>query len=225
MIGTTRKTPIKESKIFKKPEELIMKHELPKLPYDYNALEPYVDEQTMNIHHTKHHQAYVNNLNAALDKHPELSDKTLLELIKDLSSVPEDIRTAVRNNGGGHLNHSMFWTLMQKAEGQMPEGAILEAINEKFGSFEEFKDVFSKAATTRFGSGWAWLVLKDGKLDVVSTANQDNPISDGLVPVLGLDVWEHAYYLKYQNRRPEYIENWFNVVNWKEVSKLYEAAK
>lgn len=225
MIGTTRKTPIKESKIFKKPEELIMKHELPKLPYDYNALEPYVDEQTMNIHHTKHHQAYVNNLNAALDKHPELSDKTLLELIKDLSSVPEDIRTAVRNNGGGHLNHSMFWTLMQKAEGQMPEGAILEAINEKFGSFEEFKDVFSKAATTRFGSGWAWLVLKDGKLDVVSTANQDNPVSDGLVPVLGLDVWEHAYYLKYQNRRPEYIENWFNVVNWKEVSKLYEAAK
>lgn len=202
-----------------------MKHELPKLPYDYNALEPYVDEQTMNIHHTKHHQAYVNNLNAALDKHPELSDKTLLELIKDLSSVPEDIRTAVRNNGGGHLNHSMFWTLMQKAEGQMPEGAILEAINEKFGSFEEFKDVFSKAATTRFGSGWAWLVLKDGKLDVVSTANQDNPVSDGLVPVLGLDVWEHAYYLKYQNRRPEYIENWFNVVNWKEVSKLYEAAK
>jgi Fe-Mn family superoxide dismutase len=202
-----------------------MKHELPKLPYDYNALEPYVDEQTMNIHHTKHHQAYVNNLNAALDKHPELSDKSLLELIKDLDSVPEDIRIAVRNNGGGHLNHSMFWTLMQKAEGQMPEGAILEAINEKFGSFEEFKDVFSKAATTRFGSGWAWLVLKDGKLDVVSTANQDNPVSEGLVPVLGLDVWEHAYYLKYQNRRPEYIENWFNVVNWKEVSKLYEEAK
>lgn len=202
-----------------------MKHELPKLPYDYNALEPYVDEQTMNIHHTKHHQAYVNNLNAALDKHPELSDKSLLELIKDLDSVPEDIRTAVRNNGGGHLNHSMFWTLMQKAEGQMPEGAILEAINEKFGSYEEFKDVFSKAATTRFGSGWAWLVLKDGKLDVVSTANQDNPVSEGLVSVLGLDVWEHAYYLKYQNRRPEYIENWFNVVNWKEVSKLYEEAK
>lgn len=202
-----------------------MKHELPKLPYDYNALEPYVDELTMNIHHTKHHQAYVNNLNAALEKHPELSDKTLLELIKDLDGVPEDIRTAVRNNGGGHLNHSMFWTLMQKAEGQMPEGAILAAINEKFGSYEEFKDVFSKAATTRFGSGWAWLVLKDGKLDVVSTANQDNPISEGLVPVLGLDVWEHAYYLKYQNRRPEYIENWFNVVNWKEVSRLYEAAK
>ena len=202
-----------------------MKHELPKLPYDYNALEPYIDEQTMNIHHTKHHQAYVNNLNAALEKHPELSDKTLLELIKDLDSVPEDIRTAVRNNGGGHLNHSMFWTLMQKAEGQMPEGAILEAINEKFGSYEEFKDVFSKAATTRFGSGWAWLVLKDGKLHVVSTANQDNPVSEGLVPVLGLDVWEHAYYLKYQNRRPEYIENWFNIVNWKEVSKLYEEAK
>lgn len=202
-----------------------MKHELPKLPYDYNALEPYVDEQTMNIHHTKHHQAYVNNLNAALEKHPELFDTTLLELIKDLDSVPEDIRTAVRNNGGGHLNHSMFWTLMQKAEGQMPEGELLAAINEKFGSFEAFKDVFSKAATTRFGSGWAWLVLRDGKLDVVSTANQDNPISEGLVPVLGLDVWEHAYYLKYQNRRPEYIENWFNVVNWKEVSRLYEEAK
>lgn len=202
-----------------------MKHELPKLPYDYNALEPYVDEQTMNIHHTKHHQAYVNNLNAALEKHPELFDTTLLELIKDLDSVPEDIRTAVRNNGGGHLNHSMFWTLMQKAEGQMPEGELLAAINEKFGSYEAFKDVFSKAATTRFGSGWAWLVLKDGKLDVVSTANQDNPISEGLVPVLGLDVWEHAYYLKYQNRRPEYIENWFNVVNWKEVSRLYEEAK
>ena len=225
MIGKTRKTSIMGFKIFKKPEELIMKHELPKLPYDYNALEPYIDEQTMNIHHNKHHQAYVNNLNAALEKHPELSEKTLLELIRDLDSVPEDIRTAVRNNGGGHLNHSMFWTLMQKAEGQMPEGAILEAINEKFGSYEEFKDVFSKAATTRFGSGWAWLVLKDGKLDVVSTANQDNPVSEGLVPVLGLDVWEHAYYLKYQNRRPEYIDNWFNVVNWKEVSKLYEAAK
>ena len=221
MIGTTRKTPIKESKIFKKPEELIMKHELPKLPYDYNALEPYVDEQTMNIHHTKHHQAYVNNLNAALDKHPELSDKTLLELIKDLSSVPEDIRTAVRNNGGGHLNHSMFWTLMQKAEGQMPEGAILEAINEKFGSFEEFKDVFSKAATTRFGSGWAWLVLKDGKLDVVSTANQDNPISDGLVPVLGLDVWEHAYYLKYQNRRPDFVASFWDMVDWDKVAARF----
>lgn len=202
-----------------------MKHELPKLPYDYNALEPYVDEQTMNIHHTKHHQAYVNNLNAALDKHPELFEKSLLDLIKDLASVPEDIRTAVRNNGGGHLNHSMFWTVMKKAEGQKPEGALLEAINEKFESYENFKDTFSKAATTRFGSGWAWLVLKDGKLDVVSTANQDNPVSEGMVPVLGLDVWEHAYYLKYQNRRPEYIENWFNVVNWDEVSKLYEAAK
>jgi len=202
-----------------------MKHELPKLTYDYNALEPYVDEQTMNIHHTKHHQAYVNNLNAALDKHPELFEKSLLELVKDLGSVPEDIRTAVRNNGGGHLNHSMFWSVMMKAEGQKPEGDLLDAINEKFESYENFKDIFSKAATTRFGSGWAWLVLKDGKLDVVSTANQDNPVSEGLVPVLGLDVWEHAYYLKYQNRRPEYIENWFNVVNWDEVSNLYKAAK
>jgi Fe-Mn family superoxide dismutase len=202
-----------------------MKHELPKLPYEYSALEPYVDAQTMEIHHSKHHQAYVNNLNAALEKHPELQEKDIKDLVANLNEVPEDIRGAVRNNGGGHLNHSMFWKMMKKAEGQAPTGELLDAINEKFGSVDEFKSVFSKAAATRFGSGWAWLVVKDGKLDVVSTANQDNPITDGLTPILGLDVWEHAYYLKYQNRRPEYIENWFNVVNWDEVAKLYSEAK
>lgn len=202
-----------------------MKHELPKLPYEYSALEPYVDAQTMEIHHSKHHQAYVNNLNAALEKHPELQEKDIKDLVANLNEVPEDIRGAVRNNGGGHLNHSMFWKMMKKAEGQAPTGELLDAINEKFGSVDEFKSVFSKAAATRFGSGWAWLVVKDGKLDVVSTANQDNPMTDGLTPILGLDVWEHAYYLKYQNRRPEYIENWFNVVNWDEVAKLYCEAK
>ncbi|SFN91168.1 MULTISPECIES: superoxide dismutase [Proteiniclasticum] len=202
-----------------------MKHELPKLPYEYSALEPYVDAQTMEIHYSKHHQAYVNNLNAALEKYPELQEKDIKDLVADLNAVPEDIRGAVRNNGGGHLNHSMFWKMMKKAEGQAPEGELLTAINEKFGSFDEFKSVFAKAGATRFGSGWAWLVVKDGKLDVVSTPNQDNPITDGLTPILGLDVWEHAYYLKYQNRRPEYIENWFNVVNWDEVAKLYSEAK
>ena len=202
-----------------------MKHELPKLPYEYSALEPYVDAETMEIHYSKHHQAYVNNLNAALEKYPELQEKDIKDLVADLNAVPEDIRGAVRNNGGGHLNHSMFWKMMKKAEGQAPEGELLTAINEKFGSFDEFKSVFAKAGATRFGSGWAWLVVKDGKLDVVSTPNQDNPITDGLTPILGLDVWEHAYYLKYQNRRPEYIENWFNVVNRDEVAKLYSEAK
>ncbi len=202
-----------------------MKHELPKLPYEYSALEPYVDAETMEIHYSKHHQAYVNNLNAALEKYPELQEKDIKDLVADLNAVPEDIRGAVRNNGGGHLNHSMFWKMMKKAEGQAPEGELLTAINKKFGSFDEFKSVFAKAGATRFGSGWAWLVVKDGKLDVVSTPNQDNPITDGLTPILGLDVWEHAYYLKYQNRRPEYIENWFNVVNWDEVAKLYSEAK
>lgn len=202
-----------------------MKHELPKLPYEYSALEPYVDAETMEIHYSKHHQAYVNNLNAALEKYPELQEKDIKDLVADLNAIPEDIRGAVRNNGGGHLNHSMFWKMMKKAEGQAPEGELLTAINEKFGSFDEFKSVFAKAGATRFGSGWAWLVVKDGKLDVVSTPNQDNPITDGHTPILGLDVWEHAYYLKYQNRRPEYIENWFNVVNWDEVAKLYSEAK
>ena len=202
-----------------------MKFELPRLPYDYTALEPYVDAQTMEIHYTKHHNAYVTKLNGALEKYPELQEKSIRELLTDLNALPEDIRAAVRNNGGGHMNHSMFWTLMKNAEGQKPEGDLLAAIEEKFGSFDEFKTVFSDAAATRFGSGWAWLVLKDGKLEVMSTANQDNPVSEGYEPILGLDVWEHAYYLKYQNRRPEYIENWFNVVNWEEVSKLYKEAK
>ncbi len=202
-----------------------MKFELPRLPYDYTALEPYVDAQTMEIHYTKHHNAYVTKLNGALEKYPELQEKSIRELLTDLNALPEDIRTAVRNNGGGHMNHSMFWTIMKNAEGQKPEGDLLSAIEEKFGSFDEFKTVFSDAAATRFGSGWAWLVLKDGKLEVMSTANQDNPVSEGYEPILGLDVWEHAYYLKYQNRRPEYIENWFNVVNWDQVAKLYKEAK
>ena len=202
-----------------------MKHELPRLPYDYTALEPYVDAQTMEIHYTKHHNGYVTKLNGALEKYPELQEKSLKELLTDLNAVPEDIRTAVRNNGGGHMNHSMFWTVMKNAEGQKPEGDLLAAIEEKFGSFDEFKTAFSDAAATRFGSGWAWLVLKNGKLEVMSTPNQDNPVSEGYEPILGLDVWEHAYYLKYQNRRPEYIENWFNVVNWDQVAKLYKEAK
>lgn len=202
-----------------------MKHELPNLPYGYADLEPYVDEMTMNIHHTKHHQAYINNLNAALEKYPELQEKDLKALIRDLDSVPEDIRTAVRNNGGGHLNHSLFWTVMKKAEGQKPEGELLEALNSAFGSYDEFKAAFAKAGAGRFGSGWAWLIVKDGKLAITSTANQDNPISEGVEAILGLDVWEHAYYLKYQNRRPEYIENWFNVVNWDEVARRYAEVK
>ncbi len=202
-----------------------MKHQLPNLPYAHDALEPYIDEMTMKIHHGKHHQGYVDKLNAALEKHPDLADKSVKELLEDLNSIPEDIRTAVRNNGGGHLNHSMFWTLMQKANGQKPEGELLKAINEAFGSFDEFKTKFSDAAATRFGSGWAWLVLKDGKLEVTSTPNQDNPVSEGLTPLLGLDVWEHAYYLKYQNKRPDYIENWFNVVNWDQVTTNLKEAK
>ncbi|MBR0576727.1 superoxide dismutase [Proteiniclasticum sp. BAD-10] len=202
-----------------------MKHELPNLPYGYADLEPYVDEMTMNIHHTKHHQAYINNLNAALEKYPELQEKDLKALIRDLDSVPEDIRTAVRNNGGGHLNHSLFWTVMKKAEGQKPEGELLEALNSAFGSYDEFKAAFAKAGAGRFGSGWAWLIVKDGKLAITSTANQDNPISEGVEAILGLDVWEHAYYLKYQNRRPEYIENWFNVVNWDEVARRFAEVK
>ncbi|WP_312653386.1 superoxide dismutase [Proteiniclasticum sp.] len=201
-----------------------MKHELPKLPYEYSALEPYIDAQTMEIHYSKHHQAYVDKLNSALEKYPELQEKSIRELIENLDAIPEDIRTAVRNNGGGHLNHSMFWSMMRN-DSQKPEGEVLEAINRKFGSMEEFKTQFSNAAATRFGSGWAWLVVKNGELEVMSTANQDNPVSEGYEPILGLDVWEHAYYLKYQNKRPEYIENWFNVINWEQVAKFYEAAK
>ena len=196
-----------------------MAHTLPELPYANNALEPYIDATTMGIHHGKHHAAYVNNLNAALEAHPELQDKSALELILDLDAIPEDIRGAVRNNGGGHVNHSMFWTVMSPDGGGEPSGALAEAINEAFGSFDDFKAAFAKAGATRFGSGWAWLCVgSDGKLVVTSTANQDNPVSEGLIPILGLDVWEHAYYLKYQNRRPDYITEWWNVVDWDRVS-------
>jgi Superoxide dismutase len=199
---------------------------LPELPYAYDALEPYIDEQTMTIHHDKHHQTYVTNLNAALAKHPEINVDSVDELISDLDAIPEDIRLAVRNNGGGHANHSLFWQLMTPDSESQDKGAILEAINEEFGSFEAFKEAFAQAATTRFGSGWAWLVVdKDGKLSIMSTPNQDSPISEGLSPLLALDVWEHAYYLKYQNVRPAYIEAFFNLINWDKVNELYAAAK
>jgi Fe-Mn family superoxide dismutase len=203
-----------------------MGHQLPPLPYDYNALEPHIDEQTMRIHHDKHHQAYVTNLNTALENHPGLANKSVEELLKDLNSIPEDIRMAVRNNGGGHANHTMFWLLMRPNSGGEPSGPLAEAIKSATGSFAEFKDKFSKAALTRFGSGWAWLsVDQGGKLVVSSTPNQDTPLSEGMTPILGLDVWEHAYYLKYQNRRAEYIEAWWNVVNWVEVARRFDAAR
>ncbi len=202
-----------------------MAFEVPPLPYDYNALEPYIDETTMHLHHDKHHQAYVTNLNAAIDKHPELASKSAEELIKDLSSVPEDIRPAVRNNGGGHVNHTMFWESMTPGGGGEPTGALGEAITSTFGSFEAFKTQFNDAGVKRFGSGWAWLVkASGGGLQIVSTANQDNPITDGHTPILGNDVWEHAYYLKYQNRRPEYLAAWWNTVNWAEVAKRFDAS-
>ena len=203
-----------------------MPHELPDLPYSYDALEPDIDARTMEIHHSKHHQGYVNNLNAALEKHPELMDKSVEELVADLSSVPDDIRTAVRNNGGGHANHTLFWTCMGPDGGGDPSGELAEAINSTFGSFDNFKDEFSKAAATRFGSGWAWLCVDgSGNLVVTSTPNQDNPVSEGLTPILGLDVWEHAYYLNYQNRRPDYIKAWWNVVNWNQVSENLSKSK
>lgn len=196
-----------------------MPHELPALPYDFAALEPHIDEQTMRIHHGKHHQAYVTNLNAALDKHPALHQKSLDDLLRDLSAVPEDIRTAVRNNGGGHWNHSLFWVIMGPNAGGPPTGAIADAITGAFGSFEKFKEQFTQAAMGRFGSGWAWLVDKGGRLEITSTPNQDNPLMEGHKAILGLDVWEHAYYLKYQNRRADYIAAWWNVVNWAEVNR------
>ena len=202
-----------------------MPHTLPPLPYDFAALEPHIDTQTMQIHHGKHHQAYVNNLNAALDKHPELHKKGLEELLRGINTVPEDIRTAVRNNAGGHHNHSLFWTIMgPKARGE-PTGKLGDAISKTFGGSGTFKELLSNAATTRFGSGWAWLVVSGGKLEVLSTANQDSPLMDGKVPILGLDVWEHAYYLKYQNRRPDYVAAWWNLVNWPEVARRFDAAR
>lgn len=202
-----------------------MPYELPKLPYDYSALEPHIDTRTMEIHHTKHHQTYVNNLNAAIEKHPEQGERSLKDLLSDLNNVPEDIRVAVRNNGGGHANHSLFWEIMSP-EGGEPSGDLLEVINSSLGSLDAFKEEFTKAAATRFGSGWAWLSLDgSGKLVVTSTPNQDNPVSEGLKPILGLDVWEHAYYLNYQNRRPDYIAAWWNVVNWAQVEANYNASK
>lgn len=198
-----------------------MKFELPKLKYDYNALEPHIDAQTMEIHYNKHHGTYVNNLNNALEGHDDLADLSLVELLSDLDRVPEDIRTAVRNNGGGHFNHTLFWELLSPEKTEL-NGELKEAIENKFGSLEEFKDAFSKAAATRFGSGWAWLVVnKDGELEVVSTPNQDTPLADGKKPVVGLDVWEHAYYLNYQNRRPDYIKAFFEVLNWDQANKNY----
>jgi len=202
-----------------------MAYTLPSLPYAYDALEPHIDARTMEIHHTKHHAGYVNNLNAALEKHPKLQDVPLESLLRHLQSVPEDIRIAVRHNGGGHANHSLFWSVMSPNGGGVPTGDLARAIDEAFGSFDAFKERFSTAAATRFGSGWAWLALNAfGQLIVYSTANQDSPYMDGYIPLLGLDVWEHAYYLKYQNRRPEYIQNWWNVVNWEEVAKNYAQA-
>ena len=203
-----------------------MAHELPDLPYDHDALEPHIDAETMRIHHSKHHQGYVNNLNAALEKHPELADRSLEELLGDLDSVPEDIRTAVRNNGGGHANHSLFWPCMVPGSGGTPSGELADAIDSAFGNFDALVETFSKAAATRFGSGWAWLCVDEGGgLVVTSTANQDNPVSEGLKPILGLDVWEHAYYLNYQNRRPDYVKAWWNVVNWEQVSENFAGAK
>jgi Fe-Mn family superoxide dismutase len=202
-----------------------MTYILPELPYAYDALEPYVDEETMHLHHDKHHNTYVTNLNAAIEKHPELGGKSVEELIANMEAIPEDIRTAVRNNGGGHANHTFFWEIMAPNAGGQPTGAIKEAIDAAFGSFDAFKDEFKTAATGRFGSGWAWLVLNNGKLEITSTANQDSPLMEGKTPILGLDVWEHAYYLKYKNVRPDYIAAFWNVVNWDKVNEYFAAAK
>lgn len=203
---------------------------LPELPYDYNALEPYVDEQTMRIHHDKHHGTYINNLNGALKDHPNLSTMEIAELLRNLDNVPEEIRTKVRNNGGGHANHSLFWTIMAppgKGGGE-PKGKLLDAINSAFGSFDALKERFTASGMARFGSGWAWLAVDlpagGGKLAITDTPNQDTPLTEGKTPILGLDVWEHAYYLKYQNRRADYIAAWWNVVNWKEVARRFEEA-
>ncbi len=205
-----------------------MAHSVPPLPYPYNALEPHIDEQTMQIHHDKHHAAYVNNLNTALEQAPDLQGKSVEELIANLDSVPENIRTAVRNNGGGHVNHTMFWEIMGPNAGGQPTGALADAINQAFGSFDGFKEQFAAAAApgALFGSGWAWLIADPGgSLSIEKTANQDSPLMEGKTPVMGLDVWEHAYYLKYQNRRPEYINAFWDVVNWEEVARRYDAAR
>jgi Fe-Mn family superoxide dismutase len=210
-------------------KEKAMSFELPKLPYAYDALEPYIDAKTMEIHHSKHHAAYTNNFNAALAKHPELESTlagmTAEAILADLGRIPEGIRTAVRNHGGGYCNHNFFWSIMAPKTGGEPKGALGDAIRSAFGGFPGFKEKFSAAAASHFGSGWAWLSMKDGGLVVSSTANQDSPFSQGLTPLLTIDIWEHAYYLKYQNRRPEYIEAWWNTVNWSEVARRFDAAR
>jgi Fe-Mn family superoxide dismutase len=199
---------------------------VPPLPYAFDALEPYIDKQTMEIHHDKHHGAYVTNLNKALESAPDLQNKTVEELLaNNCAIVPENIRTAVRNNGGGHINHSMFWQIMAPKAGGNPSGNVAQAINSTFGSFDQFKEKMNAAGVGRFGSGWAWLVKSGGKVEIISTANQDSPVMEGKFPVMGVDVWEHAYYLKYQNRRPEYLGAWWNVVNWPEVEKRFNSAK
>ncbi|MFN2571286.1 MAG: superoxide dismutase [Gemmatimonadales bacterium] len=203
-------------------------HTLPQLPYEFAALEPHIDAQTMQIHHGKHHQTYITNLNNALSKHPELSGKNLEDLLRGLNAVPEDIRTAVRNNGGGHHNHSLFWTIMAPAGqggGGEPTGSLADAMRRTFGEFGKFKEQLATAATSQFGSGWAWLTVANEKLELAGRPNQDSPLIDNKVPILGLDVWEHAYYLKYQNRRADYVAAWWNVVNWDEVGRRYEAAR
>ncbi len=202
-----------------------MAYTLPPLPYPNNALEPYIDAMTMEIHHDRHHKAYVDNLNKALDGQAQLANKPIEHLLREINQVPENIRTAVRNNGGGHANHTMFWEIMAKSPGGKPSGPLADAIAKTFGDFASFQAQLKQAAVGRFGSGWAWLVLANGKLQVVSTANQDSPFMDGQYPILGIDVWEHAYYLKYQNKRPDYVDAWWNVVNWEAVAKRYSNAQ
>ena len=201
------------------------KYSLPDLPYGYDALEPHIDAKTMEIHHTKHHQTYVDKLNAAIEGKDDLFYENVDDLLRNFSKVPDDVKTPVRNHGGGHSNHSLFWTVLSADGGGEPSGAVADAIKSSFGSFKEFQEKFNTAAANQFGSGWAWLVVDGGKVDVISTPNQDSPLMDGKTPILGLDVWEHAYYLKYQNKRPEYIEAFWNVVNWEEVNRRFEGAK
>jgi superoxide dismutase, Fe-Mn family len=224
-VGARLPAAIAESDSAQNIQESTVAHELPPLPYDYAALEPHIDEATMKLHHDKHHQAYVTNLNGAIDKHPDLASKSAEDLLKNLNAVPEDIRTVVRNNGGGHVNHTMFWQIMKPKGGGEPTGEIAQQIKADFGDFESFKKLFNETTAKQFGSGWGWLIFEGGKLKIVTTPNQDNPISQGHYPILGNDVWEHAYYLKYQNRRPDYLAAWWHTVNWDEVNKRFATAK